>query len=203
MSTYKALLLDVDGVIAVPQRQFLHRYNELFPGRNVVEDDVEGFFLGDFQKTLTGQADLKDILKDHTHRWQWDGSIQELMDIWFEADSGVNAPAMEIISQIRDNGVACYAATNNEHYRARYMMEHMFAGQLDGVFASGDVRVKKPDAAYFEYILSELNLKPQDVMFADDFEENVQAAQKLGIDARHVDHKSIIEVLKEVFNELN
>jgi putative hydrolase of the HAD superfamily len=200
MKKYKAILLDVDGVIAVPQRQFLNRYNELFPGRNVVEKDVDGFFLGDFQKTLTGEADLKDILKNHTHRWQWDGTIQELLDIWFEADSGVNQPALKLIAQLREKGVKCYAATNNEHYRAQYMMQHMFKDQLDGIFASGDMGVKKPDTAYFEYALKELSLPPEQVLFADDFEENVDAANELGIDGRYVDHETIVEVLQEVLN---
>lgn len=198
MKKPKAILFDVDGVLAVPQRQFLRRYNELYPERDVSEDDVQAFFMGDFQDALVNKVDLKELLEQHRFRWKWEGSVDELMDIWFEADSGVNTPALDLVDQIRARGIRCYLATNQEKYRTQYLHNVMFAGRIDGVYSSAQLGVKKPDQTYYQMILNDLELQVEDVLFVDDHKPNIDSAQAMGMDARFVDSESVLDVLMEV-----
>lgn len=48
-------------------------------------------------------------------------------------------------------------------------------------FASGEVGLRKPDAAFYDLVLQRVGLSARDVFFVDDKRENVEAAQALGI----------------------
>jgi glucose-1-phosphatase len=52
---------------------------------------------------------------------------------------------------------------------------------FDGVFYSHKIGLRKPDEKCFLYVLEKLSWRAEDVVFIDDIEENVAAANNLGI----------------------
>ena len=60
----------------------------------------------------------------------------------------------------------------------------MFSEYFDGVFCSAEIGFKKPQKEYFEYILDSLGVLPNQVIYFDDAEENIDTAESLWIDAR-------------------
>ncbi len=61
--------------------------------------------------------------------------------------------------------------------RARYRV----VDQLAGVVLSHEVGLRKHDPAIFRLALSRAGVKPAEVFYADDLEQNVEAAQALGM----------------------
>jgi HAD superfamily hydrolase (TIGR01509 family) len=61
---------------------------------------------------------------------------------------------------------------------------------------SAEVRLIKPDAAIYEHTLRGLGVKPEETLFVDDREINVQAARELGI--RAVRFQSIEQLREEL-----
>ncbi len=51
------------------------------------------------------------------------------------------------------------------------------------IFASCDLKLRKPEPAIYEYVLKQMKVKPGEVVFVDDQIENVIGAEKLGIHA--------------------
>lgn len=49
------------------------------------------------------------------------------------------------------------------------------------IFTSFDMKMVKRGGEMFERVLGELNVKPQEAVFIDDHERNVEAAKRLGI----------------------
>lgn len=57
---------------------------------------------------------------------------------------------------------------------------------FDGIVISAEVKANKPHPTIYRILLDRYALKPQDCWFIDDQQENIDAAQKLGINAvRH------------------
>lgn len=56
-----------------------------------------------------------------------------------------------------------------------------FSGEFDAVYYSGRYGIRKPERKIFEIVFSDLGVRPGDVIFLDDREENVAAARKLGV----------------------
>ena len=63
------------------------------------------------------------------------------------------------------------------------------------MYLSHELGLRKPDAAIFEYILREQNLKPEEVFFIDDSPEHIEGANKLGIKTHHLKNGEEIATL--------
>lgn len=77
------------------------------------------------------------------------------------------------------NRVVCGTNTIDSHYH-----NHLERGDytvFDQTYASCFMGVSKPDVEFWKIILSAENAKPEDTVFIDDREENVNAARSLGI----------------------
>lgn len=56
---------------------------------------------------------------------------------------------------------------------------------FDRIFNTCEIGYAKPDIKSFEFVLEELNCKPEDVFFIDDRLENTAVAESLGMQAHH------------------
>ncbi len=123
------------------------------------------------------------------------GREQDLeVDIWdvFTAMSGngggLREELVDYVGRIRASGLATGIITNNivefrDHWRAMLPVDELF----DFVVDSSEVGMRKPDPAIFEHALIVGGLAAEQVIFLDDHEGNVAAAQALGIRSLLVD----------------
>lgn len=70
---------------------------------------------------------------------------------------------------------------------------------FDRVFTSAAAGTRKPEMGFYRYVLNQISLKGDQVVFIDDKEENVRAARGLGIRGL-VFEESTIQNLQEIFN---
>jgi glucose-1-phosphatase len=92
--------------------------------------------------------------------------------------------------------------TNKIHYdRYQTQFRETFGyPSLDNLFEkayySFHLRLYKPDPAIFEFVLNDSGLKPEETLFVDDFEINIEAAKKLGLQTIHLeDGMEIVDIL--------
>ena len=69
---------------------------------------------------------------------------------------------------------------------------------FDGIMTSGKTGMIKPNQDIFEACLKKFKIARSQAIFIDDTIENVQAAQSLGIDSIHCQHKDIADVKKQL-----
>lgn len=91
--------------------------------------------------------------------------------------------------------------TNKIHYD-HYLNElqqlngfNSFEDIFEKAYFSHCIKLKKPDAAIFDFVLNDALLKPEETLFIDDTEKHVLGAQKLGIRTHHLkDNEEITEL---------
>lgn len=90
----------------------------------------------------------------------------------------------ELIKRLKAAGhrVVCGSNTYESHYRV--MTGSGVLEVFDEVYASHLMGLAKPDPAFYEHILSTEGYQADQAFFTDDLQENIDAAQKLGIDAQ-------------------
>jgi putative hydrolase of the HAD superfamily len=59
-----------------------------------------------------------------------------------------------------------------------------FGKIFDRVFSSAEIGYKKPQAEFFDSVMSEIGFKKEKIQFWDDMEKNVLGAKDFGLDAR-------------------
>lgn len=181
----RAVLFDADGVTIIPQAPFSIQYAT---AHGLDLQELGTFFDERFGEALVGKRDLKELLEERRSLWHWQGSIDDLLKQWFEAENFRNEELVKLIQHARQSGIQCFLATNQEKYRTQFIKEVMFPGIFDKVFSSADIGVKKPDPKYYTFIIEELQrsqiiAQPSDLAYFDDQSSNVESAKKLGIRA--------------------
>lgn len=66
-----------------------------------------------------------------------------------------------------------------KHWGAELYQE--FQTCFEQFYLSHEIHLRKPNAAIYEFVLNENNLKAEETFFIDDVKENTDAAEKLGI----------------------
>ena len=75
------------------------------------------------------------------------------------------------------------------------------AGIFDHIFISAELKMAKPDPRIFHHVINELQKEPSEMVFVDDFIENVEAAREEGVSAIHF--RSRDQALFELAEYLN
>src|SRR3954447_26667935 len=145
-------MVDVDGVLVDG------RPEDGRPWPTSLEEDLgfasetlhEEFFAPYWENIVLGRAGLMEHLLAALQKIAPQVSPAHFVSYWFERDSRLVAPLLQELAFIRSAGIRVYLATNQEHLRAAYLMENLgLAEQVDGMFYSARLGVRKPDREFF------------------------------------------------------
>lgn len=193
----KVILFDVDGVLVNGSKFAETLQNDYGITRNQTRD----FFRGKFLDCLIGKADLKKEIEPFLKEWKIQLTADEFVQYWFKSEHSVNDSLVEMVKKLKASGIHCHLATNQEQYRVDYILKEMgFAELFEKVFSSSYVGVQKPEAAYFEKIMSELNATRDEVMLWDDIDRFVETARQFGINAElYTDTTNFRQIMREKY----
>lgn len=174
----RALLLDADGVVQYPGPGWLKEMARL-GGTEFVR---EAFRLE--KTTLTGEADLRELLAELLLRLGRECTAEEILQIWYRIE--VDDFMLALVDRVRATGTITALATNQQSYRGTFIQQNLpYANHFDRQFHSFEVGLAKPDPAYFRHIVAELGIEPDEAVFVDDMAVNVRGARKAGLAAVH------------------
>jgi putative hydrolase of the HAD superfamily len=178
----EAVLFDADGVVQRPTADRQAQWRALLGSA----DDAVGKFKSDIfaaeRPCHDGRGDFLPALRQVLVKWNCVGSVDAALRAWTAIE--VDRPIRDLIAEVRASGVPCHLASNQEPYRARHMSDVLdYRSVFDRLFYSCELGCSKPDPDYFRVVLGALEVPPQNVLFIDDMEANVEAARGVGIRA--------------------
>lgn len=183
MATISALILDVDGVLVTG------RPSDGRPWASGLRDDLgvdpdalhRAFFAPHWQAVVTGRAPLRPTLGAALAAVAPDVPADRLVDYWFRHDARIDATLLAALAGLRAGGLPVHLATNQEHERARYLLEDLgLAGHVDGCHHSAALGCAKPERAFFDAVARRVGLAPDVLLLVDDSPANVAAARDGG-----------------------
>lgn len=88
---------------------------------------------------------------------------------------------IDFLKAIKAEGFQVWCLSNDLSEWSRKLRTRFgLANYFRGFVISGDVGVRKPDRAIFEYLVRQLDVKPYDAVFVDDQPKNLDTAAELG-----------------------
>ncbi|ANL26170.1 HAD superfamily hydrolase protein [Rhizobium phaseoli] len=179
----KVLMVDVDGVLihgrpadGLPHFTFLER--DLGLRLDLLQ---QAFFQTHWSEIIIGREALEPRLSAVLAEIAPHLTAATLIDYWFENDSRLDLNLLEELAALRQSGVALFLATNQEHRRARYLMEEAGLGaHVDGIIYSAALGHRKPSPDFFRLATERAGALPGEIGFIDDMAENIEAARQFG-----------------------
>lgn len=188
------LLLDADGVIQHNQRLISH-LERLLEGRASMAQLMDAE-----QRAIVGTEDLREVLAQFVAEHEVPHTADELLAVW--CDTEPDTEALDLVRCVRAAGTPVYLATNQQPVRGQWMLDTLgYQDIFDGLFASFQMGVAKPDPAYFEHIVEVLAIDPAHTLFIDDLTANVEGARAAGLQAAWHERTSGVRDLECILTE--
>ena len=104
-------------------------------------------------------------------------------------DFFVDKVILEKIKALRENYINVLLTNFPRHFHDFTKTDWIIDGAFDHIIASCDVKLIKPDPAIYHLALNRAGCEPHQAVFLDDREENVRAAEALGMQGIVFDDK--------------
>ncbi len=197
--------------------------------KNIVFDIgnvLSGFIWEDFYKSFGFSEDIFERLAAATVRnrlWyeldqgtmsteeiirgfkEFDPSIEKEIDMVFADVKGMVSRydyAGPWIEELKKRGYMIYIISNVSEKVVQDCKEALtFLDMVDGAVLSYQEKVQKPDKEIYRIFLERYDLNPQECLFLDDQERNIEAAAELGI--RGIVFRNQVQAREEIEKNVN
>ncbi len=113
---------------------------------------------------------------------------QQFDDAWNALLYDIPNERIEIIEQVKKNYQIFLLSNSNEIHYDLYVRDlqlrfgyREFAELFHSAYFSFDLHLSKPDVEVYEFVICQHDLDPEKTLFIDDNPENIEAAQKTGL----------------------
>ena len=105
--------------------------------------------------------------------------------------------AVDWVKELKKKGFSVYFLSNfSEKIERECERGLAFRNEMDGGILSWNVKLIKPDPAFYQLLLSRYSLVPEECVFVDDLVANVEAGKSVGI------HGIVFETPQQAWNGL-
>ncbi|HSB01042.1 MAG TPA: HAD family phosphatase [Anaerolineales bacterium] len=196
--TIKAVFFDLGGVIV--RTEFQAPRQQLADQLGMEYDDLNKVVFG---SETSSRASIGEISADE----HWAYVIQRLKrpaselaairEAFFAGDI-VDRTLLDYIRSLR--GKYKTGLISNAWGDLRdFIVREKFDDAFDQIFISAEVGAMKPEARIFQLALEQFGVSPNEAVFVDDFYENIEGCEKIGMKGIHFkDPETALQQLKKI-----
>jgi len=152
-----------------------------------------------------GTLSLDDAIANAQARLDLDN--EKIAQIYHKLPSSLTPiySTMEAMQRAHDAGVPMYILSNMQVHAWQYLEKtHACFALCTGVVVSCDTGLIKPDHKIYQHLTKRFSLKPEECIFIDDMQENVDAARACGWEAEQLsDTKLGGELIDQIVHRIN
>ena len=144
---------------------------------------------------------IKDAVKEAVEKFpDFKSEIEVYYSLHRKMVKGSFQQSIDILHKLKSLNYPCYVLSNwSDETYAGMEDEYPFLKDFDGKIISGRERLIKPDPAIYQLAMKRFNLNPNETVFIDDREENIDTAKQLGFQTIHLTDPTKISELIEKY----
>lgn len=147
-----------------------------------VYNDIKEKFFYDWLKLDLGLISLDDYFYQCNFKSIISNEIKERLINYYKYRP-FNKDVLNVLHDLKRKGYNIYLLSNNNKETANYLRILDFYQDISGDVYSCDYNVIKPNIEIYNILLNKFNLIPQECLFIDDDQDNIETATKLGFKA--------------------
>ncbi len=163
---------------------FPERTKEAFENRGVqfTEEGIQRLN----QEYEVGEVTSAQFFQEIASSCKYLQSSSAISHAWNELLGEMTDPTLFLKKLGKSYDLCLVSNTNEAHIKhirkqAGPFLWNSFVEKFEALFLSYEIGHRKPDASYFNYVLEHMNAQPEEVLFVDDSQANIEAAEALGI----------------------
>lgn len=183
---YKAIIFDFGGVIINIDFTLTYEAFSKLGIQNLEEKFAQSQQSDLFDKFEKGELSSQSFRESIRKMLGSDISDAKLDKAWNKMLLDIPKQRIEIIKQLKEKYQCVLLSNTNKIHYDFYRLEfeavygyEKFSDLFHNTYFSHEIGMRKPDKEIYDYVLKDLNLKPEEVLFIDDTQQNIVAAKAL------------------------
>ncbi|MEM6705582.1 MAG: HAD-IA family hydrolase [Acidobacteriota bacterium] len=164
-------------------------YGEFFSSDPELEEFLRGPFRTIYDAVHDGRGSIAECVAPiRTERPEWNHLIDVYEHRWGDFITEVMTDTVRIARELHAGGVPLYGLSNwpeqawpPQKLRTDLATELDFLELFEDIWVSGEHKLRKPDPLAYKSALQRFDVAPGEAVFIDDLDENVAAANQLGL----------------------
>jgi HAD superfamily hydrolase (TIGR01509 family) len=179
----QAVVFDFGGVMTgEPKKEAVVQF--LRSTFNLSESEFERVNLEKRESVRAGKSDEEFWLQfakenDITLPTNWSQAFKTVM----KEAIGINTEMYVLVAELRAKQIPVALLSNIDARLAKLIREFGLYEPFNPCLLSCEIGIEKPNLRAYEILLSQLNFPSGDIIFIDDRQENIDAANQVGLDA--------------------
>lgn len=171
----------------ISMKFFQHALNTRF--------DVGGISADGFREIV--RKEMTQAISDQEFDKAWNAMLGEIPTRRMEAIQEISKHYnIYLLSNIND----IHLITLNRYVAEKFQIKQ-FSDLFIKAYYSNLIHRRKPDIETFAFVLEDSQLKPEETLFIDDLEININGAKSLGIQTHHISHQDELADFLEAFDK--
>ena len=131
-----------------------------------------------------GEESFAEIIRKQQELYpRWKRQLQEFHDRNVDAMTGEMPGMRELLIRFKAEGYHLYGLTNWSEAVYRVIEKFDILQMMEGTLISSEEKMLKPDAAIYRRLCEKFGLRPEECLFTDDKQVNVDGALAVGMQA--------------------
>ncbi len=177
----KGITFDLDGVYFINGKS---NFIKSLVGLGVSEGEAVRVFLKSDRMNKEykeGKIGDREFWSWAINEWGINKTVEEVVDLLIQGYE-VNQPVRDVVKKVRASGYKTLICSNNFPARVNGLHQRFkFLNDFDAAVFSFKVGAAKPSEKIFRELVRQSDLKPEEIVFADDNSNNLAGAGKVGI----------------------
>jgi 2-haloacid dehalogenase len=175
------VVFDLGGVLIDWNPRYLYR--KLLNSEAEVEDFLSEIGFASWNEQMDeGLSMAQGVAEKIAEFPQHEVLIRAYSERWPEMLGGALEGTVRILEELKRQETPLYVLSNWSAETFRFARERFaFLEHFDGLLVSGEEKLKKPDPAIFHRLYEKFSLRPEDCVFIDDRDDNIESARSTGM----------------------
>ena len=143
-------------------------------------------FDGMFRDLENGKITEREFFDNLNFSLGLQATDEELRAAWNAIIQDIPLYKLDLLLALRKN-YSVYMVSNTNKIHMDYTKEHLFKDGghtiddfFDKLYLSYEIGASKPEKAFFDYVIKDVGLKPEETLYLDDSPANIEAGWEMG-----------------------
>ncbi|SRR5258708_2102252 len=166
----KVIAFDYGGVLGTEANAWNTTFKNVLEAGNITIEEINQIWNDHWPKLRVGKEEIDEF-------WSGNEKLREL----YNNSITIDEEMLGFTKSLKQNYKLVILSNDTKDWMDAKIKRFSLLKTFSKVYCSGNLGVAKPDKEIFEYVLNDLQIEPDELLFIDNQKNNIEAANLLGI----------------------